>query len=77
MCVRYPAILGVMSMNIRQKQTGNSHLVVQLFILFQLFELLIHKSEHIDTDRKTNSHNSFPDLVKFAVEIVIYCFPFR
>ena len=65
-------ILGVMSMNLRQKQTGNSHLVVHLFILFLLSELmLIHKSEHMNTDRKTNSHDSFSDLVKFVVEIVI------
>ena len=72
MCVRCPVILGVMSMNLRQKQTGNSHLVVHLFILFLLSELmLIHKYEHMNTDTKTSSHDSFSDLVKFAVEIVI------
>ena len=72
MCVRCPMILGVMSMNFHQKQTGNSHLVVHLFILFLLSELmLIHKYEHMNTDRKISSHDSFSDLVKFVVEIVI------
>ena len=65
-------ILGVMSMNLRQKQTGNSHLVVHLFILFLLSELmLILKYEHMNTDTKTTSHDSFSDLVKFAVEFVV------
>ena len=78
MCVKCPVILGVMSMNFRQKQTGNSHLVVHLFILFLLSELmLIHKSEHMNTDRKTSSYDFFSDLVIFVVEIIIYCFPFQ
>ena len=65
-------ILGVMSMNLRQKQTGNSHLVVHLFILFLLSELmLILKYEHMNIDTKTSSHNSFSYLVKFVVEIVV------
>ena len=72
MCVRCPVILGVMSTNLRQKQTGNSHLVVHLFILFLLSELmLILKYEHMNTDTKTSSHNSFSYLVKFVVEIVV------
>ena len=72
MCVKCPVILGVMSMNFRQKQTGNSHLVVHLFILFLLSELmLILKYEHMNTDTKTISHDSFSDLVKFVVEIVV------